>query len=218
MKEHRITLRSHEVHALLAGAVSQIASLAMVRRERYVGRDVVETFVPTQVAGDLIWAGEDWSTGKKLDEMTGTEISAACREAGHDVPWCPVRYAADGSEGRLCSLADFGGEYGRPRLAHHLPRWLARFVFRVTRVRPCRLAELGDGDAAALGYREDGAAASSPLQRFRETWFDRHPRSRAGARSNPLVQLAEVEVLSMTLDEARELAAQARSRTRGRAA
>lgn len=215
MKEHRITLRADEVSAMLDNAVSQIATLAATRRDRDDAGNVLTIFRPTHAPGDLVWAGEDWFTGVALDEMTAQQIAEACREAGYDEPWCPLRYAADGLDGSLCELADFGGEYGRRRLAHHLPRWLARFVLRVVRVRACKLDELGDADAIALGYpaREYGGRLVSPLQRFRAVWFERHPPSRYGGRANPLVQLSEVEVLSWTLDGARELA-----RKKGRAA
>lgn len=99
--------------------------------------------------GDRLWIRETWRTGVSLDAHKPTEIEKMVKEAGYRKPWCPVQYEAD--KASVGSVADFGGDWGKTRVAIHMPRWLSRLTDTVTDVRVQRLQEISEEDALAEG-------------------------------------------------------------------
>lgn len=92
--------------------------------------------------GDRLWIRETWRTGVSLDAHKPTEIEKMVKEAGYRKPWCPVQYEAD--KASVGSVADFGGDWGKTRVAIHMPRWLSRLTDTVTDVRVQRLQEISE--------------------------------------------------------------------------
>jgi hypothetical protein len=103
------------------------------------------------VKGDRLWVRETWRTGKSLDDASPTKIATMCAAAGWKRPWCPIKYEADGATVNADALRDFGGEWGKTRVAIHMPRWASRLTDTVTDVRVQRLQEISKDDAAAEG-------------------------------------------------------------------
>jgi hypothetical protein len=120
----------------------------------YLMREVAPRFWTRFKKGQRLWVRETWRTGKSLDEHSPAKIEEMVKDAGYRRPWCPVRYVADGfTEG---NVSDFGGLWGKARVAIHMPRWLSRLTLTVTDVRVQRLQEISEEDALAEGVMKIG--------------------------------------------------------------
>ena len=114
--------------------------------------------------GDRLWVRETWRTGVAPDHMSPAAIADQCISAGYAKPWAPLKYEADGATRdehylRQTSggVADFGGDWGKTRVAIHLPRWAARIELDVSAVRAEPLQAITEADALAEGVeRVDG--------------------------------------------------------------
>ena len=110
---------------------------------------------------DLLWVRETWRTGVALDHMSPAAIADQCINAGYVKPWAPLKYEADGATINDDNFhrGDFGGGWGKTRVAIHLPRWASRLLLEVTEVRVQRLQDITEEDARAEGVRPSDAAA-----------------------------------------------------------
>lgn len=115
--------------------------------------------------GDRLWIRETWCTGKSLDEHSPAKIAILCQEAGYRRPWCPVKYEADGATVNAGTLADLGGEWGKTRVAIHMPRWASRLTLTVTDVRVQRLQEISEADAIAEGIKRESVECADGVTR-----------------------------------------------------
>ncbi len=93
--------------------------------------------------GDKLWVRETWRTNKTLDHLSPTGIADLLKGEIQ----CPVRYEADGATVN----GDKVQEWGKTRVAIHMPRWASRLTNTVTDVRVQRLQEISEEDARAEG-------------------------------------------------------------------
>jgi len=109
---------------------------------------------------DLLWVRETWRTGVALDHMSPAAIADQCINAGYVKPWAPLKYEADGATINDDNFhrGDFGGGWGKTRVAIHLPRWASRLLLEVTEVRVQRLQDITEEDARAEGVDADTSA------------------------------------------------------------
>lgn len=115
---------------------------------------------PYGAPGDRIYVRETWRTGVALDDWSPAKIAEAALEAGYVKPWAPLKYEADGAtiSDDNFHRGDFGGAWGKTRVAIHLPRWASRLLLEVTEVRVQRLQEITEDDARAEGVDADTSA------------------------------------------------------------
>lgn len=110
-------------------------------------------FCPYGRPGERLWVREAWRTAASLDHLNAQGIADAAAAAGHDKPWAPVQYEADGA--RL-NWQGFGNGHdpavpGRYRHGRFMPRWASRIALEVNEVRVERLQDISEADAVAEG-------------------------------------------------------------------
>ncbi|MET0331307.1 MAG: hypothetical protein ABW154_07745 [Dyella sp.] len=125
--------------------------------------------------GDRLWVREAWTAPASLDDKSGAEIAESCLAAGYRVPWCPIRYEADGALKSAKDWREFGsmpGEAvpGRYRHARFMPRWASRITLEVTAVRVERLQDISDEQAIAEGVCPDENGFGGTTALFAELW------------------------------------------------
>jgi len=178
VKERGIIMQAESVRAILAGRKTQT-------------RRIVSLFE----AGQHLWVREAWRMPADLDKMAPFEAVAACRAAGYETPWLPVRYEADGSHRDWWGCVE--AEHGRYRNALHMPRCASRITLEVTEAREEQLHDISEDDAIAEGYETD--LTSDPpmwhcVDAYARAWDDINGK-RAPWSSNPLVRVASFRVL-----------------------
>jgi len=94
---------------------------------------------PYGQVGDRLWVRETWTTEKRLDYLSPSQIG----EAG-DVP---VWWEASSS----WEMASVGLEIGKWRPSIFMPRWASRITLEITEIRVERLQEISEEDARAEG-------------------------------------------------------------------
>lgn len=89
---------------------------------------------PYGQAGDTLWVRETWSAPYRYSDMKPRDCGGPC--------W----YWADGDPSE--------GDWTKPTVSIHMPRWASRISLRVTGVRCERLQDIGEEDAKAEGTQE----------------------------------------------------------------
>lgn len=116
--------------------------------------------------GQRLWVRETWRAGKSLNEAKPKKIATMCQVAGWRRPWCPIKYEADGLTDNGDALNSFGGEWGKTRVAIHMPRWASRLTLTVTDVRVERLQDISPCDALAEGMVDRGRTDGEPCAHY----------------------------------------------------
>lgn len=119
--------------------------------------------------GGRLWVRETWRAGKSLNAASPAKIGTMCQLAGWKRPWCPIKYDADNLADNADALSEFGAEWGKTRVAIHMPRWASRLTLTVTDVRVERLQNISKDDVIAEGCTErDGL----PLADVHAGWHE----------------------------------------------
>ena len=168
MKERPILFSGPMVREVLAGRKTQTRRLVRDSAGPFTGNEAPGWWnmlaCPYGRPGTRLWVRETWRTGVELDHMSPAAIADRCISAGYAKPWAPLKYEADGATRdehylRAGGGADFGGDWGKTRVAIHLPRWAARIEIDVIDVRVERLQSITEDDARAEGVLATDAVA-----------------------------------------------------------
>lgn len=172
----------------------------------------VDVKCPYGEPGDLLWVKESWRVPSILDDLSGKQIADKAVDAGYRLPWCPIKYDADGTLNSVKAWSEFGFTLnsavpGRYRHARFMPRWASRITLKIKKIRVERLQDIIEQDAQAEGCGAivDYAVGRTYRTEFQELWRSIHgPES---WQQNPWLWVIEFEVIKQNIDAVLKAAA-----------
>ena len=159
----------------------------------------VHRIYPRAEVGDVVWGRETWNWFDPTcipAERAGPVAPVTGAQGNRKIPWL----AAFAADGELPYPGHEGRSHWRPAI--HMPRWVARIVRPIARMRFERLQDISRNDAISEGLVQHQGAESwwgtglegtgfngcrflSPIQAYRELW--QHINGPTSWAANPIV-------------------------------
>lgn len=223
MTDRPILFKDHMVRALLAGTKTQTRRILKPQPQPDMG--LIGLYAPglTAVFGyqspgddhkvrlkfmpkDRLWVRETWSGANAFKDVKPSDRESFSTPDG-PVLREDIWYWADGSP--------YGGDYEKPRVSIHMPRWASRITLIVTDVRVERLQDISESDAVAEGVEQDSdgwqdymmphtQCCATAKDSYRTLWDSINAKSGFGWNENPWVAAYTFTVLKQNIDKVQQ--------------